>query len=234
MKYIPLFIALLPYASCTETASVFDTEIAIVVDKTDRMSIYPNADEIISQLGLKDNPWQGVRIAATYISDRDVNDVTVLKLEAENEWSGNIMIRKAKIKQFIKQLQQCLTAMQYSGTCPYSIVYRAIAGQANRLAVSKAKRKFLLVYSDLYEHGTDISFYDAKVIKRIHENPQSVAVQLEATAPLKPLKGLQLWFIYNPASFEENNRYMTVANFYQHLFTAHGAVAHITNKFIPL
>lgn len=234
IKYIPLFIALLPYSSCTETTSVFDIEMAIVVDKTDRMSIYPTADEIISQLELKDNPWQGVRITATYISDRDVNDVTVLQLDAENEWSGNMMIRKAKIKHFVKGLQECLSAMKYSGTCPYSIVYRTVARQANRLAASNSNKKFLLIYSDLYENTADMSFYDPKIITRLQQHPQSIEAQFEATVPLGSLSGLNVWLIYNPANYRENSAYMAIANFYQRLFTEHGAVTHIANKFMPL
>jgi hypothetical protein len=234
MKYIPLFIALLPCTGCATTKEPFDTDIAIVVDKTDRMTTYPTADEIISQLGLKDDPWQGVRITATYISDRDINDLTVLTLEAENEWSGNVIVRKAKIQRFVKQVQRCLTAMQYNGTCPYSIIYRTVARQANRLSTSKAKRKLLLVYSDLYENDVDLNFYDPKVIHRLKTTPQSIITQLEANAPLKPLKGLQLWLIYNPTSFKQNNDYMVIAGFYEHLFMAHGAVTHIANKFIPL
>jgi len=234
LKYIPLFIALLPCAGCATTKEPFDTDIAVIVDKTDRMTAYPTADEIVSQLGLKENPWQGVRITATYISDRDINDMAVVTLEAESEWSGNVIVRKAKVQRFIKQLQRCLTEMHYNGTCPYSIIYRTIARQANRLAASKAKRKLLLVYSDLYENDADLNFYDAKVMHRLQKNPQSVITQLEASAPLKPLKGLQLWLIYNPASFKQNNDYMAIAGFHQHLFTAHGAAVHIANKFMPL
>jgi hypothetical protein len=234
IKYIPLFIALWLLISCDDNKLLFDTDITIIVDKTDRMTAYPTADEITGQLGLKDNPWQGLRITTTYISDKDINDVTVLTLEAENEWSGNIMLRKAKIQHFIKQLQRSLTAMVNTGTCPYSIIYRTIARQANRLMSSQAHSKLLLVYSDLYENGPDLTFYDSKVLTRMQNNPQSIATQLGPTAPLRPLKGLQLWLIYNPSSFKQNNGYMVIAGFYQHLFNAHGAEAHIANKFVPL
>jgi hypothetical protein len=219
--------------SCSN-ATITSTDIAVIVDKTDRMTAYPNANDIISQLGLQDNPWQGVRITTTYISDRDINDVTVVTLASENQWSGNKMIRKAKIEHFTQQLQQCLTAMKYSGTCPYSIVYRTIARQANRLAANTADRKLLLVYSDLYENDTELNFYDTHTINRLQKSPQSIATQLEATIPLKQLSGLQLWLLYNPTSFSQNNRYMIVANFYQHLFSTHGAITHVANKFQPL
>ncbi|HZY40337.1 MAG TPA: hypothetical protein VFE53_26985 [Mucilaginibacter sp.] len=232
IKYIPLFIALWLLISCDDNKPLFDNDITIIVDKTDRMTAYPTADEITGQLGLKDNPWQGLRITTTYISDKDVNDVTVLTLEAENEWSGNIMMRKAKVQHFIKQLQRCLTAMVNTGTCPYSIIYRTIARQANRLMISPAHSKLLLVYSDLKENDVDLNFYDSKVMTRIQKNPQSVVTQLEATARLKPLNGLQLWLIYNPVSFTQNNTYMSIAGFYQHLFSANGAEIHIANKYV--
>jgi hypothetical protein len=234
IKFSLLAIAFGLCASCKNDTASFDTDLTVIVDKTDRMTAYPTADEITSQLGLKDDLWQGVRITATYISDKDINDVTVLTLESENQWSGNIMMRKAKIQHFVKQLQHCLSEMKYSGTCPYSIIYRTIARQADKLATSNAHRKLLLVYSDLYENDTDLNFYERNKMNRLRTNPLSIALQLETTEPLKRLIGLQMWLIYNPTSYKQNQAYMTIAEFYQHLFTTHGAVTHIANKFLPL
>ncbi len=227
MKYIPVFIALWLYTGCANNARIFETDITIIIDKTDRMTVYPTAGEIISKLGLKGNPWQGIRITATYVSDKDINDVTVLTLEGENQWSGNIIMRKAKIQHFSKQLQRCLSGMEYNGTCPYSIIYRTIARQINRLAASDATRKILLTYSDLQENDTDLDFYDPKVKDKIAKNPQSIIAQLEATVPLKSLNGLQIWLLYSPTSYRQNNTYLPVAMIYNKLFESKGAIVHI-------
>jgi len=224
-----MLIALWLCTSCNDSKQTLETDVTVVVDKTDKMTVYPTADEITSPLGLKNNPWQGLRFTATYISDKDINDVTVLTLDAENQWDGNILIRKAKVRHFVKQVQECLAGMKYTGTCPYSIIYRTIARQANGLTGSTAKRKLLLIYSDLCENDADLNFYDRKVMNRVKNNPQSIAVQLEATVPLNPLNGVQVWLLYSPGSFKQNNDYMPVANLYKQMLKAKGATVHIGN-----
>ena len=119
-------------------------------------------------------------------------------------------------------------------TCAHSIVYRTIAREANTIATSRATYKHLLVFSDLAEHTPDISFYDPRTIDHLQKSPQSFAQQLEATLPLKQLNGVDVWFLYNPSNYAKNNAYMKIAGFYQHMFTAHGAVPHVANKFQPL
>jgi hypothetical protein len=88
-------------AGCTPQSTTIDVDIAIICDITDPMVAYPNPEEITSQLGLTANPWQGVRITVTYISDKNINDVQVVTLDAENRWTGNTTLRKAKIQKAV-------------------------------------------------------------------------------------------------------------------------------------
>ncbi|MBW4888457.1 hypothetical protein KXQ82_01970 [Mucilaginibacter sp. HMF5004] len=216
---------------CTGRTAVIDTDIVIVRDITDSMTVTPTAQKVVSQLGLKANPWQSVRITTTYISDLDVNDVQVATLDAESQWTGNLPMRKAKIQQFIQQVQQGLDVSIHTTTRPYSIAFRTIARQANKLAVSQATHQYLLIYSDLMENSNVANFYDARTIARLHATPHDIENQLQAEVSLTQLHGLEMWFIYNPQSFTQNNTYMKIAGFYQHMLTAHGATTHIATKF---
>lgn len=218
--------------NCPAQGTRYDNDIVVIADVTDRMASTPTSGEIISQLGLKDNPYQSVRITVTCISDRDINYIKVLTLDAENKWTGNQALRKAKISHLERQLAQCLNEVKYAGPLPYSIVYRTISRQANQLAASGANRQLLLVYSDLYEKNEALNFYDPQTLARVRKDPDGIGRQLAATAPIRSLKDVQVWLIYNPATFAQNNGYMAIAGLYKRLLESRGATVHIGNKFI--
>jgi len=230
IRYLLLFIGCL-CCSCNSQPNNFDTEMAIVFDETDSLTTqYPTAEAITAPLELRDDPWQGIRIVLTYISDKDVNNSTVVSLPSENAWTGNSAIRRAQVHAFTAQLQRALTAMKPKGTCAHSIVFRTIAAQANRLTQSQVSHKLLLVYSDLNENS-DVTFYNKHVLDTLRTRPKIIEERLNRSAPLTALNGVGVWFLYTPSTYTANNTYMTIANFYKHIFEQHGATIHISNKF---
>ena len=230
IKYVFLFACCLG-CSCNPERASFDTEIAIVFDETDPLAAqYPTSEAITGPLGLHDNPWQGVRVTFTYISDKDVNEAETVTLQPENQWMGNIAIRKAEVSRFIGQLRHQLAAMKPAGICAHSIIFRTIAAQANRLALFGASHKLLLVYSDLVENS-DLSFYDRRALEQVTQHPDKIISSLERTAPINNLSGIGVWLLYEPASYGDNNTYMKIAHLYRQVFTSKGAVTHIANTF---
>lgn len=232
-RYYLLLIVSVMCGACITQQPALDADMTIVIDQTDPMVLYPTAEAVTAPLGLNRNPWQGVRVAVTYISDKDINQTSMVTLGRESAWSGNLAIRKAKVQHFIRQLHHCLTGMKSANFCQHSIIYRTIARQVNMLAVSPASAKFLLVYSNLYEND-EVNFYDPQTFELIRNSPQSIQKRLEAATPIAALRGLQVWLLFNPASYKENNNYMVLAGFYQRLLQAHGATVHIENQFTPL
>jgi len=219
--------------SCTDPGKLLDYDITVLLDVTDGMAAYPTSGEIESQLNLKAQPWQSVRVSVTYVSDKDINDATAVTLEGGNEWTGNLPQRRATIERFRQQLASSL-AVKANAKLPYSIVYRAVATAANELAASTAAKRWLIVASDLREHTPYLSFYDSQTLSRLQNEPQAIARQLEAIMPLKRLDGIQMWLLYDPANYGDSESYTRIANFYKGVFEAHGAVTHIANKFQPL
>jgi hypothetical protein len=218
--------------ACNTRQQSVDTDITLVVDRTDNVILHPTADGIISQLGLQDSPWQGIRIKLTYVSDLDINPTTVIALEKENEWGGNLTVRRAKVQRFKNQLRECLQKMRRADTCQHSIIYRTIARQASNLATSPSTKKYLLVWSNLRENADNINFYDPQTFGLLKTSPQRIRQRLEATCPLSRLKGINVWLLYNPTSYRDNNSYMPLAGFYQHLLESHGAKVHLDSKFL--
>jgi hypothetical protein len=234
IKYYLLAAQFALPTACAAQGPAYEKDIAIIVDVTDKMASFPTADEIMPKLGLNENPYQGIRITATTICDRDITEIKVLTLPAESKWTGNRTLRKEKIRRFSAELNKCLAAIRYGGKRAYTIAYRTIARQANRLAASTAATRWLLVYSDLNENDGNLNFYDPGTLSRLQKEPQGIATQLDADAPLKSLKGLQVWLVYDPVTFSKNNDYMAVARFYERLFAGRGAVTRISTKFQQL
>ncbi|HVW95758.1 MAG TPA: hypothetical protein VHA56_07305 [Mucilaginibacter sp.] len=234
MKKLIIYMTLsaaLAGTACTVNSKTYDVETRVIIDATDRLAAYPTADEIIDPLNLKNYPWQGCKISCTYISDLDVNTTTVFTLERQNEWSGNIVTRRAQIRSFTKKLQRCLSAMRPTESRQHSIIYRTIARQCNQLAASTAKKRYCLVFSDLMENSTTMNFYRPETTNKLHKDPRPIQRRLEQAVPVTSLRGLDVWLLYSPGSYHANNTYMDVAEFYQGLLSGHGAAVHIANRF---
>jgi hypothetical protein len=229
-KYLLVAAASL-FASCAVHHSDIDTDLVIVLDRTDKLSLYPTAEAITSQLGLPNNPWQGIRIRVTYISDKDLNQTTVVELAKENEWTGNKEIRAATIAHFKIQLVKCFAAMRPIATLPRSIIYRAVIKQANNLAASTAQNKYLLVYSNLVENS-EVSFYDRRTVDALRRYPSIIQKQLDKDASIATLRGVNIWLLYDPVSYADNNNYMFITAFYQHVFEARKATVKVANQFL--
>ena len=228
--YGVLIVSILLSGCTQDRANDIDREIVCVIDQTDAMVLYPSAEEILAPVQLQTDPWQGIKITLTTISDKDINPETVLTLEKEQAWRGNLPIRKAKVRHFKEELHRFLAAMRKNSIAQHSIIFRAVAKQSNRLTKSTAKKRYLLVWSNLYEHN-EMDFYDPIVINRMKSDPKNIQKQLVATFPLQNLKGINIWLLYQPASYKDNNGFMPIAAFYKHLFEAYGASVHIDNKF---
>ena len=215
---------------CGSADTVPDRFIIIVIDRTDPMSIVPDAHQLCTQMGLKENPWQKIVVETTTISDKDVNEVHVITLKQETEWFTDEDLRKGEIKHFELQLKECLSRLSAPAQCPYSIIYRNIQRQATRLAASKAKSRWMLVYSDLAEHSS-VSFYNPKVVDELQTHPEVVQKHLGIDEPLPDLRNVHIWLLYEPQSYEANQSYMVFAGFYQKVLSAKGAIVHIDANF---
>eukprot|EP01037_Dinobryon_pediforme_P007928 gene7928-8000_t len=222
----------LSIVSCNTSPAIPDTDIAMLIDQTDTMTSYPSADGVTAPLGLQQNPWQGVRVRLAAITDKDINETTVISLDKESEWSGNRIIRMARVQRFKRQLAAQLATMKANHPCQHSIVFRTVARQAKALAASPCRNRYLLVWSDLYEND-EVNFYDSQIINLIKTSPQGIRRKLEATNAIADLHGLKVSLLFTPTSYKQNNRYMVIANFYQQLLTAHGATVHIDSKVYP-
>jgi len=229
---LSLLLAVCLWQGCdTRQQQTANTDMMVLIDRTDSLRDYPTVKSILEPLDVQHNKWRGIRITFSAISDKDLNDRIVVELPPQSEWNGNIVEREAQIRLFIKQVQSALDNMRSLPTCTHSIVYRAIARDANSLTASHATNKYLLVYSDLYENNDDLNFYRLSFIRELKQTPDKVERRIIKSMPLESLAHIKIWLLYNPTSFADNNRFMPIAELYKHLFENHGAQVHIATTF---
>lgn len=235
MKTALITIALLTSCvlpGCNTQPLTLDDDTFVLYDMTDATSGLPSANDLLSAFDLKNNPYQSIRLNISTISEKDHNRTTCISLEHEEELQSNPVIREAKILHFGRQLQQCLNAIRNTDTSSHSIIYRAIAACANELASSTAKRRLLVIYSNLYENS-DINFYHQRVLRQIQDSPDAVQHCLEREYSIQSLKGIEVWLIYNPASYQDNDHFRLIAGLYQRMLQSHGATVHVATQFQP-
>jgi len=216
--------------ACNEQPSPFDTALTIMVDETDTLPVYPSVTTLLTPFKLKEQPWQSLEITALGIEDKDITTAETITLPKENPITGNPIIRQARLARFAALLQGRLAAIDSVRSRPRSIVFRAVAQQAALLANRTAAHRYLLVYSDLMEHS-NVNFYDPNTRSLLQTNPAIIEKQMEAEQQLPDLPGVQMWFVYKPKTYRENNLYMRIARFYERVYTAHHATVHIATTF---
>lgn len=231
IKILVVVLAGLAQQRCTSPQKSSESDLCVLVDITDTLALYPTADAITGPLGLTRDIYQGVHVRIAPINDKDINAPIDISLPAQGKWSGNRVLRTSQVQHFKAQLQQALDRLKVGKPINHSIIYRTVAKHANSLSRSHARQKILLLYSDLHENST-VSLYSAKASADIDVNPKALQQTFEKSQALITLAGVQVWLMYSPKGYDDNNRYMTIANFYRHLLESKSATVHIDNQFL--
>lgn len=225
--YFIAWILAVTSISCTNQTTYYDTEISVLIDRTDKLSVYPTAERILALAELTDNTWQGVKIRVSYISDKDINEETIFAIPQQNRLLYGTKKREAEVARFVKTLSAFFTSIDTTSTYTHSIIYRSVAKHANILSTSPARKKHLLVYSNMMENSEVWNFYDPATLTVIRENPEAICQVIERSAPLGTLSGVDIWLLHTPATYEENTTYMSVARLWVALFEQKSARVHI-------
>ena len=222
-----LLIAIVCF-SCNKEVQ-YDKEAVILIDRTDPLTVYPNANEILSSLGINNDRWQGIKITVSEITDKDVNRKVVVAIEKENKYLGNPKIRAAKIERFKSYLAKALIISDSVSSFAHSIIYCPLAKHLNDLSSSKVDDKYLFIYSNMMENS-DLNFYDKFTFSLQKDNPKLIEQKLEKNLAIHDLSNINIWIIYKPNSFEENATFMSASHFFEHLFISKNALVRIESN----
>lgn len=217
--------------ACKKPSGPYDAAMTVMIDETDKLPVYPTSQTLLAPFKLTDNPWQGLQITLVGITDKDVNATKIMSLPKEDRLTSSITIRRVKVQRFISELQDNLARFDSTKNYPHSIIFRAIAHQATVLAKSTSSHRYLLVYSNLCENS-EVNFYNPQTLSSLQQHPEVIEKQLRTFSPLPSLNGIQVWFLFAPPTYQQNNVYMPIARFYESVYKERQAEVHVETQFI--
>ena len=102
---------------------------------------------------------------------------------------------------------------------PKSSIYTTIAEELNRLGVTEADEKHMLIYSDLREHSSLLNLYSKRILVELKENPETIKRKLLEAVPLDDLDGITVHFIYKPIDANDSEIYLHMVSVYEEMIT---------------
>lgn len=233
MKTI-IFIFLLPALLCGGCGedphnTVGTTAVWVLHDISDTMLRPPTPTDINALLKPTTNIWSGMEVYSRVINDKSINPMHRYVLPPADRLLENEDFRRAKVNRFTKMVSDSLGSLSPHGIILYkkSIILESISSTIQNIRANHASSKHLIVYSDLRENHY-LNFYEAETLKAIEQSPEKVAEIIETHYPLPDMAGINIWLVYQPKDYHDNNTYMLIAHFLEKLFTAKGASVHIT------
>lgn len=199
------------------------TEVIILRDVTDTQIAQPNAQVIFSLFGLP-YKWDGRIFQYSDISDVSYNQTKQARLELGNEWLSNELERDKEIETFKEEIMGIINNETNDKTeKTNSAIYLPLARELNELTNSKAKKRILIVYSDLMENTETLSFYKKEDFEKLKSNPELIKEVFEKQEALEALNGIEVYFIYQPTESQSDQKFQVISGFYKKLLEEKGA-----------
>lgn len=227
LSIIIIVTVMILIVACT-SENPFDTEVVVVRDITELHLSQPKSVEINALFDLDKDKWKGALFHFVDITDVSYNRTYEASIEGENQCLSNEFERRKKVEGFYTDISKILTGSEKDSIGrDNSSVYAPIARELNSLHKSTASKRILLLYSDLMENTTGMSFYNGQKLGLLKTNPDSISKYFETLVPLENLKGIKIYIIFQPDGIGHDEQFKIVSGFYKRLFEAKGAVVQI-------
>lgn len=203
----------------------YSVEESVLVDHTeDTFLAKPDKEAIKQGLDADKDIWQGYKYRMITITDVDYNPVYQAEILPDCEYLSNSYNRNDEVQKFFLEIDSAFqkTNDLTSGKMRSSI-YIPLARELKHLSESTAKRKVLIIYSDLMEYSFLADFYKKTTLEKLENNPEVIEQILEKALPLADLKGIEVMIIYQPRNNTESRQFGIVSVFYKHLLENKGA-----------
>jgi hypothetical protein len=222
-------IVILLLTACTNLGfKAQTTAVSEIVDITDPFVAKPKPNNAVSLFDLNNNLWNGASFRLLYITNVSYNPMFEAKIEPENQWLCNKFQRTDKVKTFYTNINTIIsnTATQVVGK-DNSAVYFPIANELNKLSQSTATKKYLIVYSDLMENSSTLSFYNKESFDVLKTKPEEIKRYFDSQMKLNNLTGITIYLIYQPINAMDDEKYRIISEFYKAMFESKGASVEI-------
>lgn len=215
--------------SCNSTGQ-YKAEASFMIDKTDsNLLAQPDVNAIKQLIPADKDNWQGYRYRQQIISDADVNPIYEEDLASSCEYLSNIYDKTDEVQKFFSGID---TALQKTKSVnlvkTHSSIYAPMVKELNHLSESTAKRKVLVIYSDMMENSYLANFYEKSTIIKLQNTPEEIQQQFEKALPIGNLKGIEVNIIYQASNNEASRVFTIVSGFYKKLLEDKGAKVNIS------
>lgn len=210
---------------------------SVVHDLTDKHKLQPKPEPLLPLYNLRDN-----KAAADYYRYHAITDLTLspsvelwLPDEATAEKQNSEdrpMYRDLQIVQFYdsirRQLQSATRRVNDTAEMSHSECFKIIAGELEWLQSKTAKKKVLLIFSNLQENSAIFNAYSESAKHLLTKNTAAVRKIFEQTNLLPDsLQGVSVFFCYQPTDREDDAAFNAMAQVYKSMLESRGAVVRI-------
>jgi len=208
------------------------TEVSVLWDVTDSTIGKPTSDEILRMYHLEGNDmWNAAEFRLSTLTNVNFNPTEVLSLPSRNKWLSNELERQKEIKTFSSKIAYLIDTPQMDSVGkPNSSVYWPLFAELKRLGEQNdglgefsAKRRVMVIQSDLMEHNADLSLYDTKQLKAFTTDPKSTKYLTENLAHLPKLTNIEVYMLYKPKDAVDSHRYTLISEVLKNLLEERGA-----------
>ena len=215
----------------TESLKTNDSMISVFSDITEKEKDTLYAENILSQLNIRENKYDGVTFRFLRISDIELNPIAQIELKSTSILLSNEISRDKEIKKFEDSVMVLFeNSLSDSSGRKYSSIYLPIAKELTLLSKSDSKSKMLIVHSDLMENTPSLSFY--KFYKNYSYDNKELISRISKLYELPNLTGINVYLIYQPDSVQADIYYKEVSRLYESLLVEKGAKVFIQANFL--
>jgi len=213
-------IILAGFISCQETPTPVEIDFSIFRDitgSTENTNIDITPKDVLEMFGVDNNPQAYGKFRTSVLSDVHLAKVEQVRLKPVK--TLNKYIRQAAIEKFKLGIDSLLTNLkQVKSEKEASSLFIPISKELRRLSRSTAQHKYLVIYSDLFEHSNSLfSVYSDEEFKQIVENPEKLIEFFEKYAKIPDdLYGIKVFVIFNP-QLADDTHFLAISNIYKEL-----------------
>ncbi|MDB5227830.1 MAG: hypothetical protein JWN78_2023 [Bacteroidota bacterium] len=215
------------------TKSVHGNEVLVLIDKTEEaQEELIQTKDITQLLDIDTHLWQKNIVRFNTITNLEYNKELTVQLPYTFILFSNPKKREKDITTFKSNIDNTLQLLykEDSGRTRSSI-YEPLVKSANKLAHSKAYKKIIVVQSDLNENKIFSVYRDSDFIQ-LEKEPQKVIERLEKQIQLEDGQGVEIYFIYQAKSDEEDSRFYMMSNLFKDIFERHHYTVHIASNIV--
>ena len=194
---------------------------SLMNDVTDTLRARPNNKELFKLLNIKDRS-KHITFRYSEISDVSINEVFELTLTAERMGLfSNAVRERVAANMYERNLAELIVQKDSATTAhSHSAIFDPIMKEIQYLGtLPNGYRKTLIIYSDLMENNSWVSFYKPQDRERLFRSPnQLVKHYIKRAGDKQDIQNLSVNIIYLPRDNRDSDRYSLIQYLYTEVF----------------